>query len=82
METFKVGQTYRGESGVGQIDLTIVKRTEKSVVVKTVFGENRCIIKKYSNAEAINFKSWYSTALDVYSKEQQKEDSFYQAYYS
>ena len=82
MEKFKVGQTYRGESGLGQIALTIIKRTEKSVVVKTSFGENRCMIKKYSNAEAINFKSWYSTAEDVYSKEKQEEDSYYQAYYS
>ena len=83
MEKFEVGKTYRGTSGVGYIDLTIIKRTAKSVVVKTSFGENRCMIKqKGKEDEAINFKSWYSRATDIYSKEQQEEDSYYQAYYS
>ena len=83
MKAFTVGQTYRGTSGAGHIDLTIVKRTAKSVIVKTVFGENRCMIKQYNKEqETITFKSWYSTAHDVYSKEQQIKDSYEAAYYS
>ena len=83
MRTFKIGQTYKGTSGVGEIAITIVKRTPKTLVVKTSFGENRVRISKQSNEheEIIFFKSWIAGATDNYSKEQQIYDSNYASYY-
>ncbi len=80
---FKVGQVYRGTSGVGHIDLTVVKRTAKSIVVKSCLGENRVMVKNFSNVEETGtFRSWFFGANDIYSTEQMKKDAYDAAYHS
>ena len=44
---FEINKVYRGVSGVGSIDLTIVKRTDKSIWVKTCFGTDVVRIKNF-----------------------------------
>ena len=76
-----IGKVYRGVSGVGSIDLTVVKRTEKSIYVKTVFGTDLIRVKNYNNdEETVKFRSWYCGAKDIYTDEQKLKDAYYQAY--
>lgn len=79
---FEIGKTYRGSSGVGYISLKVIARTEKTIVVKSSFGENRLRINdKLSNTEEMGFfKSWIFGANDIYSEKKQIEDSYYQSY--
>lgn len=78
---FEIGKVYRGVSGVGTIDLTITKRTEKSIWVKTCFGVDMVRIKNHNqNEENLKFRSWYCGANDIYKKDQMLKDAYYQAY--
>jgi hypothetical protein len=78
---FEIGKIYRGVSGVGTIDLTVIKRTAKTLWVKTCFGidmirvKNNCI-----SEENVKFKSWYCGSNDIYKEEQMLKDAYYQAY--
>ena len=80
---FEINKTYRGTSGIGHIDITVIKRTEKTIVVKTSFGENRIKINDYyQNAEGACFKSWSFDATDIYSEDQMIQDAYHAAYHS
>ena len=81
MIEFKTNTTYRGVSRVGEIAIEVIKRTEKTLVIKTTFGENRIRIRKQGDLETSCFKSWYFDANDIYSEEQMTEDCYYAAYY-
>ncbi|MBN88344.1 hypothetical protein CMO95_01960 [Candidatus Woesearchaeota archaeon] len=78
---FEIGKIYRGVSGVGTIDLTITKRTPKTIWVKTCFGIDMLRVKNNcSNEETVKFKSWYCGANDIYTEDQMLKDAYYQAY--
>lgn len=80
---FEIGKIYRGTSGVGHISIEVIKRTEKTIVIKTSFGENRVKINDYyKNAEGASFKSWAFDATDIYEEEQQVQDAYSAAYHS
>lgn len=81
---FEVGKTYKGVSGAGTCAVTVVSRTEKSVVVDTVLDKGkRCMISKYSNEreEVIYYRSWMTGAGDEYSEKEQRQDDWYEAYH-
>jgi len=78
---FEINKVYRGVNGVGSIDLTIVKRTDKSIWVKTCFGTDVVRVKNFDPSEEfIKFRSWFCGATDIYTEEKMLEDAYYQAY--
>lgn len=83
---FEIGKTYRGGNGVGEVAITIVRRTKNTVWVNTCMEKNKAcrINTKYcaDNVEAIYYRSWLANSSDEYSKERQVADSLYAAYHS
>jgi hypothetical protein len=82
---FEIGKTYKGGNGVGEVAITIVKRTAQTVWVKTCMDESKAcrINTKYcgDGVESIYYRSWVADSGDEYSKEEQMNDSYYAAYH-
>lgn len=74
---FKVGKKYGND-----LTIEVLKRTEKTITIKSSFGVNRIKVRDYGNGiEAIMFKAWYILATEEFDFEKAKEISMYNSYY-
>ena len=74
---FETGKSYGND-----LTLEVLKRTEKTITIKTTFGTQRVKVRDYGNGvEAIMFKAWYITANEDFDFETAKEISMYNSYY-
>lgn len=83
---FKVGEIYKGTSGVGEVAITIVRRTQKSVWIDTCMDKNKRLKINTScfndnHEEIIYYRSWCAGSAKTYSQEAQASDSLYAAYH-
>jgi len=77
MKTFKTGEIYGND-----LTIEIIKRTEKTVTIKTnAWGISRVKIREFHNGiESIYFKAWIIDATEKYDFEEAKKISFEKAY--
>ena len=74
---FKTGKLYGND-----LTIEIIKRTEKTVTIKSSFGTQRIKVREYmEGVEAIMFKAWYITANENFDKAEAMEISMYNAYH-
>jgi hypothetical protein len=77
METFKTNAQYGND-----LTLTIISRTEKTAVIKTIFGEQRVKVRNYNDLnEVIYFKCWTIFATELFDEKVALEISYFNAYY-
>ena len=78
---FKVGQRYGND-----LTLEVVKRTEKTVTIKTnTWGVKRVKLRSFENAnatltESIHFKAWVIYASEEFDAKEAEKISYYNAY--
>lgn len=74
---FKTGQKY------GYVlTIEIVKRTAKTITIKSTFGEARVKVRQHANGlEYISFKAWLIDATELFNKEEAQKIALEKAYY-
>lgn len=75
---FEIGKSYGND-----LTVEVLKRTAKTITIKSTFGEQRIKVREYMpGVEAIDFKAWYITANETFDKEKARQISYEKAYYS
>ena len=74
---FTTGKNYGND-----LTIEIISRTEKTAVIKTVFGTQRVKVRDYNKGinEIIYFKAWSITATDIFNSNVAQEIAYYNAY--
>lgn len=63
---FQEGKTYEGCGAYGYSRLTVVSRTEKTILVDTRIGQKRLKIQHFKNGqESVSWGAWTSSSNDV-----------------
>ncbi|SDT46939.1 hypothetical protein SAMN05192545_3915 [Maribacter dokdonensis] len=74
---FKVGNKYGND-----LTIEVLKRTAKTITIKSLFGEKRIKLREYTpGVECVYFRSWIITANEDYNADKAAEISMYNAYY-
>jgi len=74
---FQTSKSYGND-----LTIEILSRTEKTVTIKSSFGEQRVKVRKHTNGvEAIMFKYWYILSTEDFNKKEAIEIANYNAYY-
>jgi hypothetical protein len=78
MKAFKINTKYGND-----LTLEVIKRTAKTVTIKTSFGEQRIKLRGQENElEYISFKCWLIYATDEYNEKEAQKQALERAYYS
>ncbi len=74
---FEAGKKYGND-----LTIEVIKRTEKTITIKSSFGTQRVKVRDYGNGvEAISFKAWYILATEEFDFEEARKISMYNSYY-
>ncbi len=74
---FKTGETYGND-----LIIEVVKRTAKTVTIKSTFGETRVKVRQHANGiEYISFKAWLIDATEAFNKNEAQRLALEKAYY-
>jgi hypothetical protein len=77
MTTFETGQKYGND-----LTIEIVKRTAKTVTIKSNFGTQRFKIRGYyDGAESISCYSWLIDANEIFNAEVAAQEALDNSYY-
>jgi len=76
MSKFEIGQSYGND-----LTIEIISRTEKTAMIKTVFGTQRVKVRKWGELnEVIYFKCWSVLATENFDLKIATENAYYNAY--
>jgi hypothetical protein len=74
---FETGKLYGND-----LTIEVIKRSEKTITIKSTFGTQRVKVRDYGNGvEAIMFKAWYILACEEFNKEEAMKIAMENAYY-